>query len=99
MAKHLPSYFRNENTTLSNLALYINALYATCQDPRNFQGMDLIARLRRETDIAVKSKTSIPLVFLTLCLSNATRYEDNLRLTEFYNSGDLGRLKGILKFG
>ncbi|XP_035214819.1 uncharacterized protein CG3556-like isoform X2 [Stegodyphus dumicola] len=77
---------KNRKLSLGRLAQYINALYATCQDPRYFQGINLIKKLRSDTRLArAKNDFSLPIVFLTLCLA------------EECEEKDLDSLVGILK--
>ncbi|XP_042895099.1 uncharacterized protein CG3556 [Parasteatoda tepidariorum] len=79
---------RNETNTLSlcELALYINALLAACKNPRNFYGYNLVSVLRERVDkVYLTYQYVSPLVHLTLCLSNATRYTDMQSLKDLFN--------------
>lgn len=72
---------------LSELSLYINALLASCDEPRNFHGYDLIATLRYRTNIAHESAEFVnPAVYLTLCLSNETTYRDAQKIGDVLKS-------------
>ncbi|GBM97888.1 hypothetical protein AVEN_205311-1 [Araneus ventricosus] len=73
---------------LSRLALYVNALYATCQDPRNFHGLDLVRILRSRTDSALASAPdfSLPVVFIPLCMAQEIRYSDVQKIIEMYQN-------------
>lgn len=77
---------------LANLALYINALYAMCQNPRNFHGMDLVGLLRSETDRAMQSNFSLPLVVMTLCLAGETKPGDSDQLVEIYRKSSADKI-------
>ncbi|CAL1284456.1 unnamed protein product [Larinioides sclopetarius] len=71
---------RDEPVSLNRLAMFVNALIATCQDPRDFQGWDL-TELIRNTMLKLHrtSRPPVinPLVYLSLCLAdrNLTHYE------------------------
>ncbi|GFX30311.1 hypothetical protein TNCV_1964171 [Trichonephila clavipes] len=63
--------------TLTDIALYINALMASCRDPRNFYGNDLVETLRnRVSSTRNVGKFVNPAVYLTLCLNNYSTYDD-----------------------
>ncbi|GFX30284.1 low-density lipoprotein receptor-related protein 1 [Trichonephila clavipes] len=81
--------------TLTDLALYINALMASCRDPRNFYGNDLVGTLRNSVSYAQNvGKFVNPAVYLTLCLNNFIAHEDVRRLHEILYSRNaaLGRI-------
>ncbi|GFR27485.1 uncharacterized protein TNCT_262021 [Trichonephila clavata] len=81
--------------TLTDLALYINALMASCKDPRNFYGNDLVGTLRYSVSYAQNvGKFVNPAVYLTLCLNNYITYEDMKKLHEMLYSRNaaLGRI-------
>ncbi|GFY67591.1 uncharacterized protein TNIN_480001 [Trichonephila inaurata madagascariensis] len=78
---HLAANLLKEDTpTLNRLAMFVNALIATCQDPRDFHGWDL-TELIRGTIGKLTQRTRFPfvspLVYLSLCLAdrNLTHYE------------------------
>ncbi|GFX30282.1 uncharacterized protein TNCV_1963891 [Trichonephila clavipes] len=80
---------------LTDLALYINALMASCRDPRNFYGNDLVGTLRNSVNYAQNvGKFVNPAVYLTLCLNNFIAHEDVRRLHEILYSRNaaLGRI-------
>ncbi|XP_035233179.1 uncharacterized protein CG3556-like [Stegodyphus dumicola] len=82
---------RNATTpvTLSELALYINALLATCGNPRNFHGTDLIEIFKQRVDAARNTGRFVsPVIYLTLCVSNATSSTDLKNLEEFHLSNN-----------
>ncbi|GIX90723.1 hypothetical protein CEXT_235641 [Caerostris extrusa] len=85
--------------SLSRLALYVNALYATCQDPHNFHGLDLVRILRHRTDTALANTADfrLPAVFLPLCLAGDVKYEDMRRIISMHqnhkNNTDLQTLE------
>ncbi|PRD35222.1 UNVERIFIED_CONTAM: hypothetical protein NCL1_12196 [Trichonephila clavipes] len=99
LSLELDNNLSTEKMALSRLALYVNALYATCQNPRNFQGLDLIRALRSRTDtmVANVSGFSLPIVYLPLCLEQETRYSDVRVLINMYrdheNKTDLRALE------
>ncbi|KAG8177609.1 hypothetical protein JTE90_004715 [Oedothorax gibbosus] len=66
----------------SRLAHFVNALLATCLDPRRFNGMDLVRRLRTQVDAEVRSGDLFPLPLATLCLSGEATYNDMTSLFE-----------------
>ncbi|GFY33777.1 retrovirus-related Pol polyprotein from transposon 297 [Trichonephila clavipes] len=86
LSLELDNNLSTEKMALSRLALYVNALYATCQNPRNFHGLDLIRALRSRTDtmVANVSGFSLPIVYLPLCLEQETRYSDVRVLINMY---------------
>lgn len=66
-----------EDIPLHTLALHINALYSMCENPRDFQGINLVEILRFQTDKAIGSTGfNKPSALLTLCLSRSSRLED-----------------------
>ncbi|GFS77337.1 uncharacterized protein NPIL_373021 [Nephila pilipes] len=71
---------RNDIPSLNRLAMFVNALIATCQDPRDFQGWDL-TELIRNTIVKLNRRSRSPfvnpLVYLSLCLADRdlTHYE------------------------
>lgn len=78
--------FRDGVENLASLALHINALYAMCKDPRDFHGIDLVELLRSKTDKAAKKLDfNLPVVFLTLCIANETKYTDFDKLYKMYS--------------
>ncbi|GFQ83339.1 low-density lipoprotein receptor-related protein 1, partial [Trichonephila clavata] len=80
---------------LTDLALYINALMASCRDPRNFYGNDLVSTLRyRVISTRNIGKFVNPAVYLTLCLNNDSTYDDTRNIHEILYSRDatLGRI-------
>lgn len=99
LSLELDNNLSTQRMALSRLALYINALYATCQNPRNFHGLDLIRSLRSRTDamVANVSGFSLPIVYLPLCLAQETRYTDVRVLINMYrhhrNKTDLQALE------
>ncbi|GFS79236.1 uncharacterized protein NPIL_543491 [Nephila pilipes] len=86
LSLELDNNLSTERMALSRLALYVNALYATCQNPRNFHGLDLIRALRSRTDATVANVSgfSLPIVYLPLCLLEETRYQDVRVLNNMY---------------
>ncbi|GIY51398.1 uncharacterized protein CDAR_125841 [Caerostris darwini] len=88
-----------ESISLSRLALYVNALYATCQDPHNFHGLDLVRILRHRTNTALANTADfrLPAVFLPLCLAGDVKYEDMRRIISMHqnhkNNTDLQALE------
>lgn len=63
--------------SLTKLSSSVNALLATCQDPKSFSGLDLTRQLRiRTTQQMSANSTVAPLVFLTLCLTEMSIPED-----------------------
>lgn len=85
---------------LSELSLYINALLASCDKPRNFYGHDLIATLRYRTNAAQKSAEFVnPSVYLTLCISNEITGTDLVKIRDvFANSRpETNRIGKVLK--
>ncbi|CAL1284496.1 unnamed protein product [Larinioides sclopetarius] len=78
----------SKSLSLSRLALYVNALYATCQDPRNFHGLDLVRILRSRTDAALATTPdfSLPVVFTPLCMAQEIRYSDVQKIIEMYQN-------------
>ncbi|GFX30326.1 uncharacterized protein TNCV_1964321 [Trichonephila clavipes] len=80
---------------LTDHALHINALLASCRDPRNFYGFDLVGSLRYSVNSAHNVGRFVnPAVYLTLCLNNDTTYEDTRRLHEIFYTKNfaLGRI-------
>ncbi|GIX92066.1 uncharacterized protein CG3556 [Caerostris darwini] len=72
---------------LTDLALYINALTASCKDPKNFHGNNLVLTLRNMADSGLyASKFVGPLVYMTLCMNNATTYNDSEKIEEIFTS-------------
>ncbi|GIX92063.1 uncharacterized protein CG3556 [Caerostris darwini] len=72
---------------LIDLVLYINALTASCKDPKNFHGNDLVLTLRNMVDSALyASKFVGPLVYMTLCMNNVTSYNDAKKIQEIFTS-------------
>ncbi|XP_055932804.1 uncharacterized protein CG3556-like [Argiope bruennichi] len=72
---------------LTKLALYINALTASCKDAKNFYGENLVQTLRNGVDAAHRSAEFInPSVYLTLCINNATTYDDTRKLHDIFTS-------------
>ncbi|KAF8782056.1 hypothetical protein HNY73_012389 [Argiope bruennichi] len=72
---------------LTNLALYVNALVASCKDAKNFYGENLVQTLRNGVDAAHRSAELInPSVYLTLCINNATTYDDTRKLHDIFTS-------------
>ncbi|GIX92061.1 uncharacterized protein CDAR_309191 [Caerostris darwini] len=72
---------------LTDLALYINALTASCKDPKNFHGNDLVLTLRNMVDSAQHASKFVgPLVYMTLCMNNATSYNDVGKIREIFIS-------------
>ncbi|GIY16244.1 uncharacterized protein CEXT_619771 [Caerostris extrusa] len=70
---------------LTDLALYINALTASCKDPKNFHGNDLVLTLRNMVDSAQHASKFVgPLVYITLCMNNATSYNDVGKIREIF---------------
>lgn len=71
---------RDDIPSLNRLAMFVNALIATCQDPRDFQGWDL-TELIRSTIVKLNRRSRSPfinpLVYLSLCLADRklTHYE------------------------
>lgn len=64
---------RAERMSTTRLAMYINALLATCQDPRNFLGRNLVEILNKRRNTLQEHQRFVnPLIYLTLCLSNET---------------------------
>lgn len=83
-----------KNMKLTDLALYINALLASCKDPKNFYGEDLVRILRNGVDAAQKDGKFVnPSAFLTLCINNASTYEDTKKIHDIFSSRNaaLGR--------
>ncbi|KAF8776902.1 uncharacterized protein CG3556-like [Argiope bruennichi] len=80
--------FSMKSMRLSRLALYVNALYATCQDPRNFHGQDLVRILRSRTNSALvnASDFTLPVVFIPLCLAQDIGYQDVHHIIKMYRS-------------
>ncbi|GFX30304.1 uncharacterized protein TNCV_1964111 [Trichonephila clavipes] len=73
--------------TLTDIALYINALMASCRDPRNFYGNDLVETLRnRVSSTRNVGKFVNPAVYLTLCLNNDSTYDDTRSIHEILYS-------------
>ncbi|GBM67099.1 hypothetical protein AVEN_67601-1 [Araneus ventricosus] len=80
---------------LTDLALYINALLASCKDPKNFYGENLVNTLRNGVNSAHRETTFVnPSVYLTLCLNNATTHDDTRKLHELFLSRNaaIGRI-------
>ncbi|KAF8782054.1 hypothetical protein HNY73_012387 [Argiope bruennichi] len=80
---------------LTNLALYINALMASCKDAKNFYGENLVQTLRNGVNAAHRSAEFInPSVYLTLCINNATTYDDTRKLHDIFTSRNatMGRI-------
>ncbi|XP_055932805.1 uncharacterized protein CG3556-like [Argiope bruennichi] len=72
---------------LTNLAFYINALTAGCKDAKNFYGEDLVQTLRNGVNAAQReSKLINPSVYLTLCINNASTYDDTRKLHDIFLS-------------
>lgn len=69
---------------MSRLAIDINALYAMCENPRNFHGMDLVKELRSETSKAMKFAFNLPLVTMTLCIAEEANTTDYVELLQMY---------------
>lgn len=87
--------YRNETKRipLGDLALYINALSASCDNPKNFHGYDLVNILRHRTnDAKESSKFVTPFVYLVLCLHNASSYEDIVKLRDMLNDRNITRI-------
>ncbi|GIY03521.1 uncharacterized protein CG3556 [Caerostris darwini] len=63
----LASLLRNYTSllTVNQLSMFVNALTVSCQDPRNFHGLDLVKILKQQT--GVSSLTSLPTSYLALC--------------------------------
>lgn len=80
--------FRNETKpiALEELSLFINALSASCEDPRNFYGEDLVNVLRLRTNNIEASSVISPFVFLTLCLNNVTTDMDVVKIRDFVHN-------------
>ncbi|GFQ82190.1 uncharacterized protein TNCT_36631 [Trichonephila clavata] len=88
---------RNGTKTMAlmDLALYINALMASCRDPRNFYGNDLVGTLRNRVSYTRNvGKFVNPAVYLTLCLNNKSTYDDTRSIHEILYSRNaaLGRI-------
>ncbi|GBM78748.1 hypothetical protein AVEN_62733-1 [Araneus ventricosus] len=71
---------RDEPVSLNRLAMFVNALIATCQDPTDFQGWDLTELIRNtmlKLHREARPRVINPLVYLSLCLAdrNLTHYE------------------------
>ncbi|GBM67105.1 hypothetical protein AVEN_67605-1 [Araneus ventricosus] len=80
---------------LTDLALYINALLASCKDPKNFYGEKLVRTLRNGVNAAQRDAIFVnPSVYLTLCINNATTYDDTRKLQELFVSRNaaIGRM-------
>ncbi|GFT61067.1 uncharacterized protein NPIL_221231 [Nephila pilipes] len=73
--------------SLSDLALYINALKVSCRNPRNIYGNDLVGILRHGVNKAHNDRKFVnPAVFLTLCINNDTTTDDAKILHEIFFS-------------
>ncbi|GIX81165.1 uncharacterized protein CDAR_254561 [Caerostris darwini] len=82
---------RDSPPTLNRLAMFVNALVATCQNPRDFQGLDLTEVIRSSilTSNRRSRRTVInPLVYLSLCLAdrNLTHFEVHHLMTYLMDS-------------
>ncbi|GBM84128.1 hypothetical protein AVEN_218298-1, partial [Araneus ventricosus] len=80
---------------LTDLALYINALLASCKDPKNFYGENLVRTLRNGVDSAQRDAIFVnPSVYLTLCINNATIHDDTRTLHDLFVSRNaaIGRI-------
>ncbi|GBM84135.1 hypothetical protein AVEN_218305-1 [Araneus ventricosus] len=78
---------RNETKPmkLTDLALYINALLVSCKDPKNFYGDNMVSILREGVNAAQKEGTFVnPSIYLTLCINNATTYDDTKQLHDIF---------------
>ncbi|CAL1281437.1 unnamed protein product [Larinioides sclopetarius] len=74
---------------LADLALYINALLASCKDPKNFYGENLVRTLRNGVDAAQRGAKFVnPSVYLTLCINNVTTYEDTRKFHDLFLSSN-----------
>ncbi|CAL1281438.1 unnamed protein product [Larinioides sclopetarius] len=70
---------------LTDLALYINALLACCRNPKNFYGDNMVAILREGVNAAQKEGAFVnPSIYLTLCINNATDYDDIEKLRDIF---------------
>ncbi|CAL1301396.1 unnamed protein product [Larinioides sclopetarius] len=56
--------------TTNQLSMFVNALTASCQNPRNFYGYDLIKFLRNEVEVS--STITRPVAYLALCNAGET---------------------------
>ncbi|XP_055943849.1 uncharacterized protein CG3556-like [Argiope bruennichi] len=68
----LASLLRNETDPLSanQLSMFVNALVASCQDPYNFHGYDLVKLLKEKVETS--SLTNRPVSYLALCNAGET---------------------------
>ncbi|GFS55211.1 transposable element Tcb2 transposase [Trichonephila clavipes] len=101
---HLAVNLLKEDTpTLNRLAMFVNALIATCQDPTDFQGWDL-TELIRSTIGKLTQRTRLPfvnpLVYLSLCLAdrNLTHYDIRHLMTYIMTSKDDEATRGEVVF-
>lgn len=86
---------RNETKRipLGDLALYINALSASCGNPKNFHGYDLVDILRHRTNVDQESSKFVtPFVYLVLCLHNASSYRDIVKLRDMLSDWNITRI-------
>ncbi|GFR23015.1 low-density lipoprotein receptor-related protein 1 [Trichonephila clavata] len=86
---------RTNTMTLTDLALYINTLKASCRDPKNFYGNDLVGTLRYRVSYTRNAGKFVnPAVYLTLCLNNDSTYDDIKSIHEILYSRNtaLGRI-------
>ncbi|GBM96789.1 hypothetical protein AVEN_249337-1 [Araneus ventricosus] len=68
----LASLLRNttDPLTANQLSMFVNALTASCQDPHNFYGYDLVKLLKDKVETS--SLTSHPVSYLALCNAGGT---------------------------
>ncbi|GFS69993.1 uncharacterized protein NPIL_463051, partial [Nephila pilipes] len=78
-----------KNMADSDLALYINALLASCKDPTNFYGTNLVNILRYSVNSAQDDERFVsPAVYLTLSINNVTSKRDVRELQDFFSRQD-----------
>ncbi|XP_054706626.1 uncharacterized protein LOC129216437 [Uloborus diversus] len=72
--------------SLPRTAMFINALLATCGDPRDFNGINIVEDLKIRAGLKNDQQFVNPLVYISLCLSDvAPQDKELLRLQRMMN--------------